>query len=206
MPQAKQTFKKLMRLPLLPFSKMDIRFDTGGLSDWLESCDLWGEYPQRCGEGSPHAEVTDIWARFKDPEECLRTGDWSSFVGEHESTWLKDIPGVKEISQSLMGFTKGEQLGGVLITKIEPGKGVLPHIDNGWHASFYDKYLVSIKGSEGARFCFDEGYIEPKNGEVYAFRNDVMHWVENNSNESRIAMIVCIKQHKFSKEGLCLGQ
>ena len=190
-----------------PYNKMGIRFDVDGLKSWLEECNLWGEYPQRCTEGSPHDEIVDIWARFKDPSKCIETGDWSAFVDEHKSEWLKDIPFVKDICHKLMRYTNGERLGGVLITKLKPGGRVKPHIDKGWHAEYYDKYYLAIKNEAGARFCFNEGDIEPGEGDVYAFRNDKLHWVDNDSSEDRIAMIVCIKQSKFSKEGLpCRGE
>ena len=189
-----------------PINKLDITFCVEYLKSWLETCDLFGEYNQRAGEDSPHKEMTDIWARYKNPEECIKSGDWSSFGLEHKSEWLKDIPEVKEISDQLMQFLGGEQLGGVLITKLPPNGKILPHVDAGWHAEYYDKYYIPIKNSKGATFSFDNATINPKEGEVYAFRNDVTHWVENNSNEDRIAMIICIKQHKLSKEGLCLGE
>jgi hypothetical protein len=46
-------------------------------------------------------------------------------------------------------------------------------------------------------FGFEDGIIAPKLGDVYWFRNDNPHWVENNSTRDRIAMIVCIRTHKF---------
>ena len=189
------------------FNKLPINFDIVELKAFLEVCDLWDKYPQRREpQGSPHSEMVDIWARFKDPREHIESGDWSGFTGEHESVWLEDIKEVKSISGDLMSFLDGEALGGVLITKLPPGGKINPHIDSGWHAEYYDKYFISIKNQSGAKFCFEGGEIEPKEGDVYAFRNDKMHWVENNSKENRIAMIICIKQNKLSKEGVCLGQ
>lgn len=189
-----------------PINKLNIKFEVSYLKSWLESCDLFGEYNQRAMGESPHKEMSDIWARYKNPKECIKTGDWSSFGLEHESEWLKDIPVVKEISDQLMTFLDGERLGGVLITKLPPNGKILPHVDSGWHAEYYDKYYIPIKNGKGATFLFDNATIQPKEGEVYAFRNDVTHWVENNSNEDRIAMIICIKQSNLSKEGLCLGE
>lgn len=191
---------------MTPFTELDLTFDVRHLKKWLEDCDLWGEYPQRCSPGSPHEKITDIWPRFKNPEECIRTGDWSSFAEEHESEWLKDIPGVKKICYDLMAYLEGSVLGGVLITKMNPGDDISPHVDSGWHAGYYDKYCVPIKNYPGAKFCFENNEIEPIEGEVIAFRNDVTHWVENNSNEDKIAMIICIRQNKLTKEGIpCLG-
>jgi len=168
---------------------------------------MWDKNPQRrIGAGSPHSDMVDIWVRFNDPAECIRTGDWSVFCLEHESVWLEDIPEVKSISSELMRYLGGVQLGGILITCLPKGGKIKPHTDSGWHSEYYDKYFVSIKNEKGATFNFDDGVIEPTEGEVYAFRNDKNHWVENNSSSDRIAMIICIKQTKFSKEGLCLGE
>tara|TARA_R110002012_G_scaffold317786_2_gene534851 strand:- start:48 stop:638 length:591 start_codon:yes stop_codon:yes gene_type:complete len=190
-----------------PVNKLNISFDVSALKEFLVDCDLWDKYPQRrTAENSPHSEMKDIWVRYKNPEECIKTGDWSAFTKEHESEWLENIPNVKTIAYRMVEFVNGEKLGGVLITKLPPGARIQPHTDAGWHAEYYDKYFISIKNENGSRFHFDDCHIDPKEGEVYAFRNDKNHWVENDSSEDRIAMIICIKQNKFSKEGLCLGQ
>ena len=153
------------------FTKLDIDFDVSDLASFLESTDLWGEIPQRCFEGSPHSQVTDIWARYKDPASCIESGDWSTMGDEHESVWLKEIPSVRRIAGSLMGFLDGEQLGGVLITKLQPGGSIDSHIDAGWHAEYYDKYYIPIKNAKGAYFAFEgDNRIEPEAGDVYAFR------------------------------------
>lgn len=187
-------------------NKLKISFDVQELKEFLVNCNLFGEYTQRSdGEGSPHKDMTDIWVRYKDPKPHIESGDWSKFADCHDSVWLKNIPFIKDLCSALMGFLDGERLGGVLITKLPPGGKILPHVDSGWHAEEYDKYYVPIKNHSGAVFFFDNCSIDPEEGEVYAFRNDKMHWVENNSEEDRIAMIVCIKQNKLSKEGLCLG-
>ena len=192
---------------MLPFNKLPINFDVRNLKSFLSKCDLWDKNPQRrIGAGSPHSGMVDIWVRFNDPTECIRTGEWSTFGLEHESVWLEDVPDVKSIASKLMRYLGGVQLGGILITRLPKGGKIKPHTDIGWHAEYYDKYFVSIKNERGATFNFDDGVIEPTEGEVYAFRNDKNHWVENDSSSDRVAMIICIKQTKFSKEGLCLGE
>lgn len=184
---------------------MKFNVETQELKEFLENYEEWGENPQRGVPGSPHEEMTDIWVRFNDPKLCDKSGDLLSFIEEHESIWLKSFTSVNRICKKLMKFTEGERLGGVLITKLPPGGKIHPHVDGGWHAEYYDKYYVPIKNDKGARFCFDDGFIEPEEGQVFAFRNDVTHWVENNSEQDRIAMIICIKQSKYSKEGVCLS-
>jgi len=66
-------------------------------------------------------------------------------------------------------------------------------VDSGWHAEHYDKYYVPILNHPGATFNFPDGYIDPLDGEVYWFRNDVPHSVTNASDSDRIAMIVCVE-------------
>lgn len=189
----------------LPFNKLNINFDVRSLSEFLDSCDLWDKYNLRRLSGSPHEQMTDIWARFNNPDPYIESGNIAGIIDKHDSVWLENIPAVKFICDELLKFLYGSKLGGVLITKLPPRGRILPHTDHGWHAEYYDKYYVPIKNGIGSRFCFDRGELIAKNGEVYAFRNDVTHWVENDSNHDRIAMIICIKQRNFTKEGLCLG-
>lgn len=192
---------------MLPFNKLNIKFNVSCLSEILNKSKLFGKYPYRGLPGSAHEQMTDIWVRYKDPIEHINSGDFSGMADPHESVWLEDIPAVKDIAYSLLRHLEGSSLGGVLITKLPPGGEIYPHVDKGWHASYYDKYYVPIKNPKGAKFHFDDGSIDPMEGEVYAFRNDVTHWVTNNTNEDRIAMIICIRQNKLTQEGLpCHGQ
>lgn len=145
--------------------------------------------------GTPHSGMTDIWVRYNDAKNLA---DLSTFNDEHDSVWYPEaafIPQVRPIVFGLMNLVEGERLGGILITKLPPGGKIASHVDHGWHAGYYEKYYVPIQNDEGAVFGFPDGEIRPQLGEIYWFRNDVPHWVENNSNRDRIAMIVCIRSH-----------
>lgn len=169
-----------------------------------ERADLFGQYPMRGEfEGSPHAEMKDIWVRYNDVQPYLESGDWSTFGDEHDSIWYPsyyEIPEVKKVIFDVMSYVDGERLGGVLITKLPPGGKIYPHTDSGWHASYYDKYYVPVENYNGSIFGFEDGVISPKIGEVYWFDNSKLHWVENNSAGDRIAMIICIRGDRS-----CLG-
>ena len=168
---------------------------------------LFGEFNARKNSGPIHAEMDDIWLRYGDISDLVKSGDFSTIANEHDSIWLKDLPFCKKLCFDVMSLVQGERLGGVLITKLPPGGKIQPHTDSGWHAEYYDKYYVPINNKKGSLFCFEGGSIEAKEGDVYAFDNSYMHWVENNSNEDRIAMIICIKQSKYDSKGvLCLGE
>ena len=191
---------------LQAFNKIHSGLDvSNALTELAENGHLFGELPYRADGESPHREMKDIWLRYADTKNLVETGDYSSMHSEHDSVWLKDLPHCKKLCFEVMALVDGERLGGVLITKLEAGGVIFPHSDSGWHAGYYDKYYIPILNESGAVFGFECGEISPDCGDVWAFNNSYQHWVNNNSNTDRIAMIVCIKQNKFNKEGLCLG-
>ena len=176
------------------------KIDVSGLAKTLtENPDLFGRYDWR-KEKYAHTDMRDIWVRYNNPKEI---GD--TFNDEHSSIWypvINDIPEVLSICAQLMELTFGERLGGVLITKLPPGGKIKRHIDGGWHAEYYEKFFVPIQNPKGAKFCWNDVVLEPDAGEVYEFDNSVEHWVENDSEEDRIAMIVCIKTSRSSLDGM----
>jgi quercetin dioxygenase-like cupin family protein len=151
---------------------------------------LWNENTGRTEDpSSPHHSLDDIWARYGDP---ARSKDGQP----HDAFWYPaaDLLGVKAMCHDLMRAVDGVELGGVLITRIKPGKSVRPHTDPGWHARRYEKYGVQITSAPGQRFCFNNEALETRPGDVFWFRNDVVHWVTNPTNYERITMIVCIRK------------
>lgn len=177
------------------------------LKELEDNISLFGEFNARKDASEVHAQMTDIWLRYGDIIGMIESGDYSAIADEHDSIWLKDLPECKKLCFEVMALVDGERLGGVLITKLPPNGEILPHTDSGWHAEYYDKYYIPIKNKKGSIFCFNDGSIDPDFGDVWAFDNSYNHWVENNSNEDRIAMVICIKQEKYNKRGLlCRGE
>lgn len=177
---------------------LDVFLDVEPLRAQLEDHpELFGQYPMRGDfEGSPHAEMTDIWVRYNDIKPHLESGDFSTFGDPHDSIWYPSadlLPQAKAISFALMAHVNGERLGGVLITKLPAGGKIARHVDGGWHAAYYRKYYVPVQNAPGSVFAFEDGVITPEMGRAYWFDNSYPHWVENNSAEDRIAMIVCIR-------------
>ena len=161
---------------------------------------LFGERDQRASAyASPHTAMKDIWVRYNDIRK-FADGNLAHFNDEHDPIWYPAyyaLPHLKTILFPLMAKVEGERLGGVLITKTPPGGRIDPHIDHGWHAGYYEKFYVPVQTGQGAVFGFPDGEIRATDGEVYWFRNDVPHWVANDSDIDRIAMIVCIKTEKY---------
>ena len=151
--------------------------------------ELWNRHQGRTApEDSPHHQVDDIFIRFAAPGVDT-TRDYDSVWYDPAATML----GVKDAVYDLAQKLRADRIGGILITRIPPGKSVQPHVDRGWHAEYYRKYGIQIASAQGQAFCFDGVRFESEPGDVYEFRNDVPHWVVNDSSEERITMIVCLR-------------
>ncbi len=157
--------------------------------------EVWNTHRMRTEQyGTPHNGVSDIWCRYNRWENY--TGDWAAFHDEHESEWydvITKIPAVWSLTRKLKRFVGGKQLGGVLITRIPPGGRVEPHIDSGWHARYYDKYAIQLKGNQDQAFCFEDSELRAEAGQCYTFDNSKTHWVKNESDTDRMTLIVCVR-------------
>ena len=158
--------------------------------------ELWNQFGFRKGQDA-HKEMSDIWVRYNRPELIGKP----EFNDQHIPVWYpawEVLTELRPIIFGLMADVQGEMLGGVLITRIPPGKGIGPHVDKSWHVDYYRKYYVSLKSAEGAMFCSKTAYggeeaLNPKPGEIWEFDNHYLHWVDNRSHEDRITLIVCIR-------------
>lgn len=161
----------------------------------------WDQHRERTtaeAYSGAHKQVSDIWVRFN-PQRNY-TGDPAFFSEEHDSEWYpvcRDIPAVKTLVRKVMAIVGGERLGGVLITRIPPHGEVKPHVDHGWHPSYYDKYAVQLKGSKGQAFCFDGESLSAEPGDLYTFDNSHEHWVTNPTDMERMTLIICIRGNRF---------
>jgi len=180
--------------------KIDLEVDVLSLQEKLiNNPNFFGLISDRIDTNidSPHRESSDIWVRYGD---IFKYGK-NVLIDEHDSVWypiIDSLPEVLPIAFELMAKVHGERLGGILITKIEAGKKIYPHIDTiGWHPNYYEKFYIPILNKSGAIFGFEkDGDIQATEGEVYWFRNDIPHWVNNDSESDRIAMVICIKPFK----------
>lgn len=161
--------------------------------------ELWNEHSGRTDKKGPHAQVNDIWVRYNKIENF-----GARFNDEHTSVWypcIHKIPFAATVARRVVEMVGGGKLGGVLITQLPPGGRVTKHIDSGWHAKHYEKFFVNLSGN--AEFCFDSGTIHARDGDVYHFRNDVPHWVNNPSNRQSVRMIICIKPDNPELQWMC---
>lgn len=161
--------------------------------------EIWDTHTMRTeAYATPHGKVSDIWVRYNDWSHFH--GDQAAFNEEHDSVWypvVGVIPASVALAKMVMALVGGDRLGGVLITRIPPGGRVEPHIDTGWHAGYYAKYAVQMKGNADQAFQFDGEKLSSEPGDLYAFDNSKTHWVTNDSDTDRMTFIVCIRgQHQ----------
>jgi len=172
--------------------------------------ELWSTHDERrTHEGTSHAETSDIWVRYNDIRRAAGETHRErllSLTHEHVPVWYpawQALPALRPFVFSLMAAVEGEMLGGVLITRVPPGGVIAPHADTGWHVNYYDKFYVAVQSAPGADFvCEHDGEVERLNmrtGDVWLFDNRKVHSVENNSDQDRITLIVCIRTQMFGR-------
>lgn len=168
-------------------------FDTSALVQNLQRDSLWNRHGER-KKVYAHSGMSDIWVRYNDI-----TNLGPKFNDEHESVWYpvyEEVHEFKPLIEDVYELVVGKKLGGVLVTKIPPGRSVLPHRDSGWHAEFYEKFALQIQGHPDQAFHFEDQELRPLTGDLYTFNNSYTHWVTNDSPIDRITMIICIKRDK----------
>lgn len=161
--------------------------------------DLWNRYEHRTRlyNGSPHAEVDDIWIRYNAIENFDPLHP-ELFGEEHESVYYPEseqLPSLVPLLGNLCAITDTTKLGGVLITRIPAGKKVDWHNDGGrWHSEYYlNKYLLLLKSAPGQKFRFENEEHEGAAGDMFLFDNRFPHCVENNSDTDRISLILACR-------------
>jgi hypothetical protein len=164
---------------------------------------LFGKYKERCLGESPHRESDDIWVRYNNYENVIKVdaplNSEHPANAPHRSVWYPvyyQLPQLRPLIFDLMTLVEGEDLGTVLLVKLEPGKQVYPHSDLGWSAGYYEKYFIPIQTSAKATFNFPDGVIAPELGHVYWFDNSILHSYTNNTPDDVIMLIVTIRSDK----------
>jgi hypothetical protein len=157
--------------------------------------DIWNRNPARTLIQGPHREVQDIVLRYKDETEHL-TGGFGGYNDAHTSEWysaIDELPAVKTIVYNLAAVFQAEQIGGVFLYRVPPGKQVYPHNDTGWHPEFYSKFNVCLESNESAFFGYKDEFFTQIAGDVHYFRNDKTHGVVNGGATDHTVLIVCLR-------------
>ncbi len=173
------------------------------LTELEASEDLWNVHKGRTApKGGAHAEICDIWLRFNDHREFASL-DHNLMSEEHESLWyeaIDSLPLVKAAIYGILASLQGEQLGGVILTRLPPKGTIAPHVDEDWHSHHYKKYHLLLQG-EGSLIYSGNEYLVPSVGELFYLNDKEIHGVINNSDEHRICLVVCVKKDNNFRVG-----
>lgn len=170
---------------------------------------LWNQHTLRTAtEGSPHRELDDIWLRMSDLEKCRQAGAAGAFVDHRESInypgW-HELPQIRKLVMALFMSVEGERLGRVLISRLPPGRRILPHKDIGADLTkyydsepYYSRFHLCVQGLPGSIFNCEDESVQMRTGEAWWFRNDLEHEVINNSADDRIHVVIDVRTPKYA--------
>lgn len=137
-------------------------------------------------EGTPHGQVSDILLRFGSKD-----GDDLEAV---DTEAMKTIPAAKMLAINVMQLVNGSRLGRVIVTRMEPGKKILPHADTqGLYADYYSRYHVVLQGLPGSLFTCGDETVNMLTGDMWWFDAHAEHAIQNNSKDDRVHMMVDVR-------------
>jgi hypothetical protein len=158
---------------------------------------LWNHRPDRRQGDSPHRETSDAWLRYAS-EDAMREPGFGArpHVSVAWPAWWvlpATVHLVRQIGQALGGSL---ELGGVLMTRIGPGRQVYPHHDRGsWHAEHYDlKVWVPLRANLLCVNGVEDEEMVWRPGDAWSHDNLVTHWVRNEGQSERICLISCFRR------------
>jgi len=150
--------------------------------------ELWNaDNCRREFENTPHMSADDILLRFGSKDgDSLEAMDTPA---------MAKVFGAKEEVLNIMRVVSGVRLGRVLITRLEPGKKILPHADTqGEYAKYYTRYHMVLQGFPGSLFTCGDETVCMQTGELWWFSAHDEHSVINNSKDDRVHMLIDVRQ------------
>lgn len=169
--------------------------------------ELWNQNTLRTKtEGTPHREIDDIWLRMNNIDKCLQAKETGEFVDHRESInypALEKLPQARSLIMALMASVQGERLGRCFISRMAPGKRILPHTDIGPdltkhydNEAYYSRFHIVLKGLPGSLFRAGDEEVCMRTGEVWWFDGTQEHEVINNSVDDRIHVVCDVRTSK----------
>lgn len=157
--------------------------------------DLWNTVGLRTQTpGSPHAAAEDIILRLEPLDGSMpeRTCIWYDAAAR--------LPEIRELVMGLCAQVGCEQLGRVMVTRLEPGHCIIPHSDVGNHPlqycrfRFWGRYHLVLQSDSAALFRCEDEVVHMAPGEVWYFRNDLEHEVfwQGQGEQDRLHVIADI--------------
>jgi hypothetical protein len=139
------------------------------------------EYP-----GTAHADTETIFLRgpipgCSDVFNDIRCVDYGVFLDML-------APRVHALLRRLLDSVDGyDEIGRAMIVKLKSGGHIMPHVDEGRYADFYDRFHLVMRGA--CRFRVADAVFSYPPGVVFWFNHKLEHEVWN-SGEDRVHLIL----------------
>lgn len=141
---------------------------------------------------TPHAATDDILLRFTTPEGRLQSH--ANSLEAIDTTSMQKLPDVKSELLNVMRLVNGSRLGRAIVTRLGPGKKILPHKDViGEYSKYYTRYHLVLQSMPGSLFTCGDETVQMLTGELWWFDAAAEHSVINNSKDDRIHMLIDVR-------------
>lgn len=176
------------------FRRVPFDFDPNPLLAQIANYpDLWKEITARQEyDGGAHAETETIFIRWSEDKSIHAV--FNDLVAVDYPA-LSKLTEIKKLFQGLGQVIKGEVLGRIILVKLKPGGMVLPHVDEGVYADYYERFHLSLQSDRSNYFYVgvpdSHGeFICMRPGQSYWFNHKKTHWVYNGSETDRLHLII----------------
>jgi len=186
------------------FHKVGQSFSTQPILDELHSQPLlWGKSPRVMFPGSPHVDTEDIVLRGPVGQHTASLQEMHVEIACEDYPAGELMPLTLGIANNLAYLLSSDEmrhldsplrLGRVIMTKIEPGKTIHPHADEGPVPEFYRRFHLCIEGGEFNIFMIRGEVQAMEAGEMWETDVREIHTVVNLMETDRIHLIVDIER------------
>lgn len=133
--------------------------------------------------------VSVIWIHAPDPQSVIHYGN----IGNGKLFWHNgyyELPHVKQLIHTLIYAGDAYAIQRCFISIIPPHCKINRHVDSDTNDTV--RFHIAIDNNPDIEFwCGDKGQYETfvaQPGDGYFFRNDKIHWIENNSDQPRYSL------------------
>lgn len=138
-------------------------------------------------EGSPHKGTQTIYLRSTpwplrskdDVQQSLQIVNWP--VLQMETRFQQALPELERIA--------GLPLARAMVVRLEPGKQVEPHADQGRYAELTERFHYVVTTNDQSVLGVGDEHVSPKVGEIWWIDKRLEHWAYNNGPTPRIHLI-----------------
>jgi hypothetical protein len=152
--------------------------------------------------GSAHGDTESIFLRWAESQTLEAVFNEIPAI---DYPALEQLPEVRPILARIVDLLGTSAIGRILIVKLRPGGFITPHIDEGAYADHYERFHLVLESGIGNAFFVEfepdhseVAYMKP--GELWWFDHKRKHWVINDSQVSRIHLIIDAVVPRFRKE------